>query len=408
VGKPDLYLLSSSQPGFHIFDNFQKNLVGGREIGKLVLSDQIFQFTSILSYNNFSQIEERTMPGAPTGHVFVSYSRRDEVVMRRIVKYLREQGIPAWVDNEKLVPGTPVWEYEIEKAIKGASAIVVILSPDAKKSEWVLREITLADQHQKRAFPILAGGKKEDSIPFRLITRQFVDLRSNEKMGLVSLHNALYEYLKELDAHEDEKTRNQMEEDATKKSSASEIDKTRISNTSTQTILWFTLGWIISGAIGGFIYNSFEEVPGEIIAGAIGGIIGGVVTINTLRLAGKVSPQTNLMWMALVWAFGGSLGWFIGWELTEAIGAGIGMMIFVIIGMSGTLGMDYIRAHWKSIALITLAWAIGGGLGWSISRGMIDNLDVDYATSWAIGTAIGWGIGGFVMGWQLFKTKDNS
>jgi len=144
------------------------------------------------------------MPQSQTGHVFISYSRRDDAVMRRVVKYLRGRGIKAWVDNEKLIPGTPVWEHEIEKAIKEAFAIVVILSPDAKKSEWVLREITLADQYQKRAFPVLVTGKNEDSIPFRLITRQFVDIRENESAGLNSLSSALSFYLEEQSRLEEE------------------------------------------------------------------------------------------------------------------------------------------------------------------------------------------------------------
>jgi hypothetical protein len=150
-------------------------------------------------------LKKNLMPQSIVGHVFVSYSRRDDAVMRRIVKHLRAQDIKVWVDNEKLVPGTPVWEYEIEKAIKGASAIVVILSPDAKKSEWVLREITLADQYQKRAFPVLAGGKKEDSIPFRLITRQFVDIRADESTGLNSLSSAISFYLEELSRLQEER-----------------------------------------------------------------------------------------------------------------------------------------------------------------------------------------------------------
>ncbi|MDX1377308.1 MAG: toll/interleukin-1 receptor domain-containing protein, partial [Anaerolineales bacterium] len=140
-----------------------------------------------------------------TGHVFVSYSRKDEAVMRRIVKHLRAQGIKVWVDNEKLIPGTPVWEYEIEKAIKGASAIVVVLSPEAKKSEWVLREITLADQYQKRAFPILVDGRNEDSIPFRLITRQYVDIRTDESTGLNALSSAISFYLEELSRLQEER-----------------------------------------------------------------------------------------------------------------------------------------------------------------------------------------------------------
>ena len=45
------------------------------------------------------------MPSLSTDYVFMSYSRRDDAVMRRIVAFLREQGIKVWVDNEKLIPG---------------------------------------------------------------------------------------------------------------------------------------------------------------------------------------------------------------------------------------------------------------------------------------------------------------
>ena len=60
-------------------------------------------------------------------HVFMSYSRRDQAVMERVLKYLRKQGIKVWLDNEKLIPGTPIWEKEIEKAIKTAAAQIAPL-----------------------------------------------------------------------------------------------------------------------------------------------------------------------------------------------------------------------------------------------------------------------------------------
>lgn len=136
------------------------------------------------------------------GHVFISYSRRDDLVMRRVVAFLRKQGIKAWVDNERLIPGTPIWEQEIEKAINGAYAVVVILSPDAKNSEWVRREITYADQYHKRVFPVLVNGDEDSSIPLRLITRQFVDIRTNEDIGLNSLSAAVTFYSEEVEARE--------------------------------------------------------------------------------------------------------------------------------------------------------------------------------------------------------------
>ena len=142
------------------------------------------------------------MPELSTGHVFMSYSRRDDEVMRRIVTYLRNQGIKVWVDNEKLIPGTPIWEEEIEKAIKNAPAIVVVLSPDSKNSEWVRREISLADQYRKRVFPVLVRGDEESSISLRLIGRQYVDIRKYEDAGLNYVSASLLRYLEELDVKE--------------------------------------------------------------------------------------------------------------------------------------------------------------------------------------------------------------
>jgi len=363
----------------------------------------------------FSDRESR-MPQPSSGHVFISYSRKDDIVTRRIVIFLRKQGIKAWVDNEKLTPGTPVWEVEIEKAIKNASAIIVVLSPDSKNSEWVRREISLGDQYKKRVFPVLVSGDQETSISLRLINRQFVDLRVNEDAGLVSLETALAEYLKELNTQDNKveietqkqagkKTRQQ----ATRKPDAQianvdlRSDNTTAFGLDNQSILWVTLGWTIGGLFGGFIYSSFGDMPGWISGGAIGGAIGGFVTSMSLRFKNDLSTEKNILKATLVWAIGGAIGWSLGWGLTEAVGAGIGIALFAMIGMTTTLKLDYVFSNWKNIALITLTWAISGAAGWSISRGLIEGSDIDKAIGWAIGTAIGWTIGGFFMIWQLTR-----
>jgi hypothetical protein len=101
------------------------------------------------------------------------------------------------VDNKELVPGTPIWEAEIEKAIRGASAVLALLSPDSKKSRWVLSEIAFAEQYHKRIFPVLVRGGKKASIPLRLINNQYVDIRENEEVGLTALLTELTRFLEE-------------------------------------------------------------------------------------------------------------------------------------------------------------------------------------------------------------------
>jgi len=128
-------------------------------------------------------------------YFFISYSREDTVKQRRVIKELRERGINLWVDIENLTPGTPTWEREIEKAIRGATGIIVLLSPESNNSEWVRREISFGEQHRKRIFPALIEGNEDASTPLRLANHQRVDLRTHFEDGLDELANAVNEYI---------------------------------------------------------------------------------------------------------------------------------------------------------------------------------------------------------------------
>ena len=135
------------------------------------------------------------MSTSPAPYFFMSYSREDTVKQRRVVKELRSRGINIWVDVENLTPGTPTWEREIEKAIRGAMGIVVLLSPEANNSEWVRREISFGEQHRKRIFPVLIEGDDNTSTPLRLSNHQRVDLRTKFEDGLDELAVAIKDYI---------------------------------------------------------------------------------------------------------------------------------------------------------------------------------------------------------------------
>jgi TolB protein len=59
----------------------------------------------------------------------------------------------------------------------------------------VRREISFAEQNEKRIFPILVSGDEDDSIPLRLSNHQYVDLRRNFHQGMDELANALHDHL---------------------------------------------------------------------------------------------------------------------------------------------------------------------------------------------------------------------
>src|SRR5689334_13570255 len=76
------------------------------------------------------------------GHVFVSYARSDEDLAADIADGLREAGYEVWRDDE--LPAHRSYAEVIEERIKGASAVVVLWSADACKSQWVRAEADTA------------------------------------------------------------------------------------------------------------------------------------------------------------------------------------------------------------------------------------------------------------------------
>ncbi len=126
-------------------------------------------------------------------YIFLSYSRKDSDTMRQVCTDLRAAGLDVWTD-ESLQPGTPSWHITIENALQNATAMVVILSPDAKLSEWVGREIQYAETQNKRIFPVLARGDERTSVPISLIGTQRVNIEDDYDTGIQELITALRAY----------------------------------------------------------------------------------------------------------------------------------------------------------------------------------------------------------------------
>jgi hypothetical protein len=89
-------------------------------------------------------------------HVFISYCRQDQAYMQRIRDALDARGLPCWIDD-RIDPGDDWWD-EIDRAIASCACAVVIMTPAAKASRWVQREILLAEDRGKPIFPLLLEG----------------------------------------------------------------------------------------------------------------------------------------------------------------------------------------------------------------------------------------------------------
>ena len=76
------------------------------------------------------------------GHVFISYARSDEDLAREVGDLLKEGGYEVWRDDE--LPAHKPYAEVIEERLKGASAVIVLWSAEAAKSQWVRAEADTA------------------------------------------------------------------------------------------------------------------------------------------------------------------------------------------------------------------------------------------------------------------------
>jgi hypothetical protein len=59
--------------------------------------------------------------------VFVAYSHMDRDDVRSVCRALEAAGYPTWLDEQNLVPGQ-LWHQEVDRAIRGADVILLLLS----------------------------------------------------------------------------------------------------------------------------------------------------------------------------------------------------------------------------------------------------------------------------------------
>jgi TIR domain-containing protein len=91
-------------------------------------------------------------------HVFISYSHKDSDYAHKLTEALRKNGFAPWMDED--IDYGDRWISTITQAIRDSSCVMVIMSPAAEESEWVEKEILIAQREKKRIFPLLLQGKE--------------------------------------------------------------------------------------------------------------------------------------------------------------------------------------------------------------------------------------------------------
>jgi predicted nucleotide-binding protein len=107
----------------------------------------------------------RSVTGTPgTPSVFISYAREDAPVVMRFAEAFRAEGVDVRIDVEFLRPGED-WAQTIGQHLAAADALVVIVSPASRTSDYVQTELAaFAGASRRPIFPIIIEGAEPSDL----------------------------------------------------------------------------------------------------------------------------------------------------------------------------------------------------------------------------------------------------
>lgn len=127
-------------------------------------------------------------PKVADGRYFISHSKVDGDFAELLQLRLEKEGLEAWVDTDRLDPGVD-WRQEIDDAIRQSRAVIAVMSPDARESEYVTYEWAYAWGCGTRIIPLML---RQTPLHPRLATLQYLDFSNRVSRPWSKLLDALH------------------------------------------------------------------------------------------------------------------------------------------------------------------------------------------------------------------------
>lgn len=120
--------------------------------------------------------------------IFISHSHKDKPQVDKIVSRLQSEGHDIWIDSLKIRPGDN-FQHKINEGLEQADALIVVISQNSFRSEWVQAEFSAIafQQISKRERRIIPVKIDRSDVPSYLADRQYLDLSENFEAGLERL-----------------------------------------------------------------------------------------------------------------------------------------------------------------------------------------------------------------------------
>ena len=113
--------------------------------------------------------------------VFIAHSSKDIALAEKFAAGLERQGVNYWWDR-KMVGGDD-WRDEIENHIKSSKAVIVLWTPNSKKSKWVRAEAEFGFD-QGRLVSVLSEGFSESMMPMGFSEVQAIEIGDCEALTI--------------------------------------------------------------------------------------------------------------------------------------------------------------------------------------------------------------------------------
>ncbi len=124
-------------------------------------------------------VESLRQPPLESLDVFISYSRADSDLARKLNNELQLQGKTTWFDQESIASGAD-FAREIEQGIQSSDNFLFILSPQSVNSPYCAMEVEYAAKLNKRFVTLLHRAVNSAELHPELAKVQWIDFNRNE------------------------------------------------------------------------------------------------------------------------------------------------------------------------------------------------------------------------------------